>query len=113
MKDYSGIFPVGSPLHVILHAMYRQSQGKRPVATMTQIPNPLQALRAAEDILLGGLVLRFDLLITVAELRQLVLDIVTNFSKRSQPKHRLKCFVLRDGDELGRVVGFPAAPWMW
>ena len=55
MKKYFEYFPPGSPIYVILHADYRQSRGRRPVAIGATTRNPRIALEEAREFLGHGL----------------------------------------------------------
>jgi hypothetical protein len=54
MKKLFECFPQGSPMHIVLHAQYRRSRGRRPVAVSATEHNPREALRAAYDELGRG-----------------------------------------------------------
>lgn len=51
MKKLFQYVQEGTPAYVILHAQYRRSRGRRPVATLGEERNPIKALRAAEKAL--------------------------------------------------------------
>lgn len=57
MKKLFRYFPEGSPVYIVLHAQYRRSRGRRPVATSATQRNPREALREAEQKLDGGVVI--------------------------------------------------------
>lgn len=56
MRKLFEYLPQNSAAYVILHAMYRQSRGRRPVVTLGNERNPRKALQQAEKELSAGVV---------------------------------------------------------
>lgn len=58
MKKLFKYFPQGSPMYIVLHAKYRRSRGRQPVAVSPTERNSRKALRAAYAKLARGIIVR-------------------------------------------------------